>query len=694
MQLEALTVVRAIRVDLPPPAAASSWIVFRCLACQTDCFALEDSPTTPRCVMSLALLVDGDIAALQSSPQFSPAFNICIPPPAPTLLPADLVHTPRVQSGSSGISALSVSPSSSAVAESLRSSLEHSVHAERVAMQMRINQFVGEENARFVQFERKGKRELQQLLAFVAEERGASPHPAPASPALTRSRSPSVSPRPSLSSISPAAGGLTALPLASVFQPLSTFLRRPSRQSPRLQRLLMDGLKHSSSMSPTDDPDSARGPDDDDADDGVSTPSRVVALSSSAPRAISLNTGRTSPRQSVILPVPQLSALMRRSAHDDDAEEDEMERSQNMILKWREQEEERERDEARQADAAKARRRSARAAAKRRGSQDEEEDRADDIFFLDDTTAAEDSWTDMVLDDSAARKSTDDADILVITTNVDDPPRTSARRKDDDAADVDDAADDGEEGGKRGTEHEDEHEEDEGALSDDEAVAKTSQADILAIARRSSIPVHPASSAASRSHLRPGDMVPSSLPIPIPAALRQLMSKSGSPSTSSSNSSTKATPVTMASTADSSLRRGSLNAAPSDRRLSGAQVPIPEHIAQRSLSPEPSPTSSANAAAEPFMPPHTMLVEPFFSFSKYRHLEGVKGAGRMAGSLGTTGGWGGALSASLPSRSVMSGVLFRKEESERRKAGGVSGLSVALGRKDVVGDERSSTVNP
>ena len=736
IQLEALTLVKALP-PLPIPSSSqtpsSSWILFRCLGCSTDCFALEDSPATspPLCVLNLDLATDTDIVSLQASPSYSLAFNVCIPYPSSLSL-ADATLTPRLNSSppASASSAVgpgsTLSPSPSATSDSLRSSLDHSIDAERVAMQMRINQFVAEEQHRFALYERRGRKELLQLLSFLAEDRGSSPHPTPSSPALSRSRSPSVSPRPSLPS--------SPIPPPTTFQPLSTFLRRPSRQSPRLQRLLMDGLHHSSPLSPTDTSDD--GPsnphDDDAADDGTpTTTTRLPSLSSSAPRTpMPLHPSRMSPRQSIVLPVPQLSAMMRRKSREqeeEDANEAEMERSQQMILKWREQEE-REKEQERLADAAVAQARRSSTGKKSRGrlgrgrgaatTEGEEDNNVQEIFYLDDTTPAEDSWTDMLVDgatSSSSRRSPgprSDPDVLVITTDAVD----GAVAHPSDLSSEDGAADGEEE--KEEEEDGEAEDEDEGALSDDEAVAKTTQADILAMARRTSIPIL-SSSTVRAAQSRQLEMVPSSLPIPIPAALRQLVSKADSPSTASSHSSAassqKPTPTSTSAAAstsvDPSKRRSSLHALAAERRpyippathtpnprhaATSATTPILEHLAQRSLSPEPtSPNPATHATAEPFMPPHTMSQEPFFSFSKYRHLEGVKGGGgggggRMGSSMGGGGGWGGMLSSSVPSsRGVMSGMLFRKEESDRRRAGGVSGLSVALGRKDLT-DVRSS----
>ena len=334
------------------------------------------------------------------------------------------------------------------------------------------------------------------------------------------------------------------------------------------------------------------------------------------------------------------------------------------------------------------------------------EDDVEDIFYLDDTTPAEDSWTDMLVDGAATTTTgrsaphTVDPDVLVITTNAEDSATLTSDISSDGEGEDEEKEEEGEGEGE---------DEDERALSDDEAVAKTPQADILAMARRTSIPILPAS--AVRSQSRQVDMVPSSLPIPIPAALRQLINNRGeSPSIASSHSSAtsshKPTPSTSTATTsvDPSLRRSSLHALAAERRpyvpnvpsphiastLTSTTTPVPEHLAQRSLSPEPSPTTTPpHNAAEPFMPPHTLTAEPYFSFSKFRHLEGVKGGTtRLASSVGGGGGWGGVLSSSVPSRGAMSGMLFRKEDSERR-AGGVSGLSVALGRKDLT-DLRSS----
>ena len=661
IQLAALTVIRAFTLPSPspapsslsPPSSPTSWILFRCLGCHVDCFALEDSPSSPRCVLNLHLLDDAAIAALQQSPSYSAAFRICI---ASTTPQGDAGLTPRLPSSSTVTPVPPLPPLPSSVADSLRSSLDHSIHAERVAMQMRLNQAAAEENARFLAFERRARRDLLALLHLLSiDDRTASPHPAPASPAMPRSRSPSASPRPSLPSSSPLSS--SAVPPSTAFQPLSTFLRRPSRQSPRLQRLLMDGLAHSSPLSPTSDLHDPRPSSDDEADDGLPTPTRP-ALSSSAPR-LSLSLGRMSPRASSLLPVPPLAALMRStaptsaSAVDDDEDEGEMERSQAMILKWREQDDEEEAARAEQQPSF------TRPVPQRRGTV-EGGDTAGGVFLLDDTDA-DDSWTDMLLEPppSSNAQGTGVGDVTIVTGGE---------------------GQTGEGDGVEGGEGEDE---DEGALSDDEAVAKTSQADILAIVRRSSL-VAP---------LRRGEgSVPSSLPIPIPAALRQLISKGESPTSShtSSHSSASSHP------ARPDTRHPSLPPL-SERRTSSPRAPLPEVLAQRSLSPEPSPPAGEGRGGgpEPFMPPHTMVVEPFFSFSKYRHLEGVKGGGRVASSVGGPG-WGAAgvgVGSGGKGLGGPSTVVFKKESGGRR-GGGVSGLTAALHRKDLPAPPAATAQSP
>ena len=159
----------------------------------------------------------------------------------------------------------------------------------------------------------------------------------------------------------------------------------------------MDGLRHSSTMSPTDSHSPAVSThtlDTSDNDDSGSTPRHnAPSLSSSLPR-----TGRMSPRQSVSgLAVPQLSGLIRRGSRADDVEDEAEEvdahkSSTDMIVRWREQDEERQREEDRRSGQAKQRRHATqrRKASPSGGQQDDDDD--EEIFQLD-TTSTEDSWS-------------------------------------------------------------------------------------------------------------------------------------------------------------------------------------------------------------------------------------------------------------------------------------------------------------
>lgn len=696
IQQGALTVVRAFSV------AATQWVLFRCLACRMDCFAVEaDSAdgADGRCVMRLDMLSsEEEINELHSSPHFSSAFNMLIPTPRSSPL-----SSPTASSGGGG------GGTAGSAAESLRVALDRSIHAEQLAMQMRINQFVAEEQARFAAWEKKGKRELTQLLTFLQEtssgRQSLSSGDLPGSPYASIPRSPAPTP------ISPRPSSPTSATPASMFQPLHTFLRRPSRQSPRLQRLLMDGLRHSSTMSPTDSHSpavSARTVEASDDDSGGTPRHSAVTLSSSLPR-----TGRMSPRQSVSgLAVPQLSGLIRRGSRSDDVEEEEEEEEEghksgaDMIVRWRE-DEERQREEEEQQSSAQSKQR--RSAAQRRKASGAQHDKAqqdpdeEDIFQLD-TSSAEDSWTG-----EGAEREEDDEDEEAHGLREEKGDRESRVRELVDEHEADEELNESDEA------HED------GALSDDEAVATTSQADILAIARRSSvsfvpIPSAASQSAASRSSARQLGLVPSSLPIPIPAPLRQLINKQqqqqdtqpsqlsssfnrqlAPPRTTSHNLTTPpATHAALSSSVVDAPRRASLHSLALERKqLLQRSQPITDattYTAQRSLSPEPSATGQPPAAQsaqtdepEPFIPPHTLVAEPYFSFSKFRHLAGVK----MAGSLGSGGlrsDWG-MLSSSVPSRSMVpSQVLFKKDEQQARKSSGASALSAALGgRKSSTG---------
>ena len=749
IQLEALTLVTAIAIPSASPSVSSpsysssgvGWVLFRCLGCHIDCFAVEDSTTSPRCVINLALAVDAEIALLQTSAQYSAVFNICIPTPssASSLSVQSQSHTPRPHSSSSTPSSAVGSPT---VVESLRSALEHSIDAERVAMQMRVNQFVAEESSRFSQYERRGRKELAQLVAFISEEdRGAggnSPQPAPVTP----SRSP-ASPRVSLvAAPALASPGLSPALSSLNFQPLAAFLRRPSCQSPRLQRLLMDGLKHST-VSDEHAADAVSASGDGDEDDDGSTSSRP---SSSSSAALALNMGKLSPRQSVVVAVPQLSSLMRKGSRhqdDDSGEEEEVLRSQELIVRWREQEDERERDERKRKEDRKQKRRrqktgkAGRDRAAAGDAEDDDEEAQSAIFQLDSPTA-EDTWTDMQLDsEEAGRRREGGDDVLIISTIGADEKEEKATAvvKEIRAGDEDKQDEEGDSDGEDEDEDEDaadaaQEEDEDGSLSDDEAVAKTSQADIIAIARSSavsSIPI-PSSASATRAARAAADrdvMVPSSLPIPIPTALRQLVNKSASPSTTSTAASTAASASvsshrlpSLASAVEGG-RRDSLHALAAQRRSAAPSHPPPASSSQRTVTliPEHEPQVAAAAAAgeedagsssplphsppsasSPFIPPHTLTEEPFFSFAKYRHLPGVRG-----------GAGGGMLSSSLPSAhagaarqptswmgagaAATGGVLFRKEETgERRRAGAaVSGLTAALGRRESVGSSIRSS---
>ena len=696
IQHESLTLVRAFVLH------STHWVLFRCLGCRMDCFAVEADGMDGRCVMRLDMLYNEEIAELHTSSAYSAAFSLLIPTPHSSPLTSPSGGGERSVAGTGVVGS---------AAESLRTALDRSIHAEQLAMQMRINQFVAEEQARFAAWEKKGRRELSQLLAFLQETnsgRQSITTEAPGSPFIPRS--------PAAVPLSPRPSSPTSVTPASVFQPLHTFLRRPSRQSPRLQRLLMDGLRHGSTLSPTDSHSPAASIhtiDTSDGDDSGSTPRmNQPNLSSSLPR-----TGRMSPRQSVSgLAVPQLSGLMRRGSRteevDDEAEAD-VHNSTDMIVRWREQDEEMQREEDRRHESAKQRRSAASqrrtAAAKDRRQRDgDEEEEEEDIFQLD-TTSTEDSWTGERAERDEEEEEERDEDEAGMREEKD-SSQSRVMEVMDDSTDAEEAVDEV---------HED------GALSDDEAVATTSQADILAIARRS-VPFVPIPSTTSHSSTTRGassrqlGLVPSSLPIPIPAPLRQLINKqrqqdqqttnlstslnrqpatippsyAAVQSATSSNANSANPNLALSSSIVDAPRRSSLHSLALERKqqLHRSQ-PITEattYTAQRSLSPEPTQAPATSGQqdneAEPFIPPHTLVAEPYFSFSKFRHLAGVKVAGSVSGGSGAGMG-GGMLSSSVPSRSMMSSVLFRKdEESQLRKSAGASALSAALGGRRSGGD--------
>ena len=693
VQHDSLTLVRAFSV------LDTHWVLFRCLGCRTDCFAVEADGADGRCVMRLDLPYNEEVAELQASPAYSHAFSLVIPSTHSSPLSSPSGSSDSSSSGAAAIGS---------AADSLRTALDRSVHAEQLVMQMRISQFASEEQARFAAWDKKGRRELAQLLAFLQETNSGSSRRSlgvetPGSPFASRSPVP-VSPRPS----SP-----TSSAPATVFQPLHTFLRRPSRQSPRLQRLLMDGLRHSSTMSPSDTSNSPTTSvrtieaSDGEHDSGSTPRLNQPTLSSSLPR-----TGRMSPRQSISgLAVPQLSGLMRRGSRteqevEDEAEESDAHTSMDMIVRWKEEDEERQQDEERQLEQAKQRRGAARRrkAAAKRSAIDDEGEAGEAIFQLDTTStedeeAAEAAERDGPDEDEAEDGLEEDA---VREEKIDGQSRVVEVL--DESSEAEEATDEV---------HED------GALSDDEAVATTSQADILAIARRSSVPFVPipsntaSRSSSNHSSSRQLGMVPSSLPIPIPAPLRRLLNKQRQPEPQALSSSLRrqsAAPLLSASSAaqpvfstselrpastmalSSSVvdapRRASLHSLALERRQLQRSQPITEAVtysAQRSLSPEPTQPAQPSGGeqpdeAEPFIPPHTLVAEPYFSFSKFRHLADVKAAGSLSNSASGGGGMGGgSMSSSVPSRSMMSSVFFRKdEEAPTRKSVGASGLSAAL----------------
>ena len=181
IQQESLTVVRAFTTH------TTSWVLFRCLGCRMDCFAVEADGTDGRCVMRLDMLYNEEINELHGSAAYSEAFGMIIPTTRSSPL-----TSPTGASGGGGSGVVG------SAAESLRVALDRSIHAEQLAMQMRINQFVAEEQSRFAAWEKKGRRELAQLVSFLQETGSGRPSLSggdiPGSPYSQVPRSPAPTP--------------------------------------------------------------------------------------------------------------------------------------------------------------------------------------------------------------------------------------------------------------------------------------------------------------------------------------------------------------------------------------------------------------------------------------------------------------------------------------------------------------------